>query len=95
MPHTRRPWIVLLIASSAALGGCSQVFKTTCARPQDYATAIDNKPLQVPAGLQGPDTRSALPVPPLAEPERQRAASEPCLDAPPKYATPAAARPAA
>jgi hypothetical protein len=51
--------------------------------------------LQIPAGLQGPDTRSSLPVPPLAEPERPRRADEPCLDAPPPYANPAPARPAA
>ncbi len=62
---------------------------------EDYAAAVDNQPLQVPAGLQGPDTRSALPVPPLAEPERPRRADEPCLDAPPRYANPAPVRPAA
>ncbi|MCU0759278.1 MAG: hypothetical protein MUF07_08815 [Steroidobacteraceae bacterium] len=85
----------LLLVASALLAGCGSVFKATCARPEDYATAVDNGPLKVPAGLQGPDTRSALSVPPLQEPERPRSADEPCLDAPPRYSGPAPAKPAA
>ena len=98
MPHYRYSRLartVLLLGAAVVLGGCSHLFKSTCARPEDYAGAVDNKPLQVPAGLQGPDTRSALPVPSLNEPERPRAPTEPCLDAPPKYPVPGPARPAA
>jgi uncharacterized lipoprotein len=90
-----RPSIPMLVAALLLLPGCGSLFKATCVRPEDYAGAVDNKPLQIPAGLQGPDTRSALPVPPLSEPERPRRADEPCLDAPPPYANPAPARPAA
>jgi uncharacterized lipoprotein len=90
-----RPWIPMLAVAATTLSGCGNLFKATCVRPEDYASAVDNKPLQIPAGLQGPDTRTALPMPPLNEPERPRGADEPCLDAPPRYANPAPARPAA
>ena len=83
------PSIVLLSLTALLLGGCGSLFKTSCAKPEDYAGAVDNKPLQIPVGLQGPDTHSALPVPALNEPERPRAAEEGCLDAPPRYAIPA------
>jgi hypothetical protein len=49
----------------------------------------------VPPGLDAPDTRNALPIPPLSEPERPRKAEDPCLDAPPKYSVPKETRPAA
>jgi uncharacterized lipoprotein len=91
----RLPLMLLLAATTLVLGGCGTLFKATCAKPEDYAGAVDNGPLKIPAGLQGPDTRSALPVPPLNEPERPRAADEPCLDAPPRYSLPAPAKPAA
>ncbi|MCC6171619.1 MAG: hypothetical protein IT481_06285 [Gammaproteobacteria bacterium] len=92
---SKRASILLLSVAMLLLGGCGSLFKSSCAKPEDYAGAVDNKPLQIPAGLQGPDTRSALPVPPLNEPERPRAADESCLDAPPRYAVPAPVKPAA
>ena len=92
---SKRASILLLSVAMLLLGGCGSLFKSSCAKPEDYAGAVDNKPLQIPAGLQGPDTRSALPVPSLNEPERPRAPTEPCLDAPPKYTVPGPARPAA
>jgi len=91
----KRSRVPLVVAAVLALPGCGHLFKATCVRPEDYAGAVDNKPLQIPAGLQGPDTRSSLPVPPLVEPERSRGADEPCLDAPPRYANPAPVRPTA
>jgi len=93
--YSKRAPILLVIVTASLLGGCGHLFKATCAKPADFANTVDNPPLRVPAGLQGPDTRSALPVPPLNEPERTRAASEPCLDAPPRYAVPAPAKPSA
>ena len=44
-------------------------------------------PLQAPPGLDAPDTRNALKVPPLNTPERVRGKDEPCLDAPPPFAS--------
>ena len=80
----RIAWTVIALAM-LVLPGCGRLFKASCARPDDYARAVQNAPLKVPAGLDAPDTRTALPIPPLAEPERPRTATDPCLDAPPKY----------
>lgn len=93
--NVKRAPILIVVATASLLGGCGHLFKATCAKPADFANTVDNPALKVPAGLQGPDTRSALPVPPLNEPERARAAGEPCLDAPPRYAVPAPAKPSA
>lgn len=94
---TLRRLLPLLFPALALLGGCSSfnLFEGRCVRPEDYAQVVDNPPLQIPAGLQGPDPRNALRVPPLAEPERRRAPDEPCLDAPPRFAAPKETRPAA
>ena len=68
-----RSWVPLLIAATLALSSCGRLFKATCVKSEDYAAAVDNQPLQIPAGLQGPDTRSALPVPHVAEERWHRA----------------------
>lgn len=86
---------LVVLACALSVTGCSRIFKTTCVRAEDFAGAQNNPPLKVPPGLQAPDTRAALPIPPLNEPERPRAADEGCLDAPPRYAIPKATRPAA
>ena len=87
--------LAVTCACLLVLAGCGRLFKASCGRPGDYAGAVNNEPLKIPPGLDGPDTRSALPIPPLAEPERPRKADDPCLDAPPKYAVPKETRPAA
>lgn len=94
---TSRRLLPLLMLALATLSGCGsfKLFEGRCVRPEDYAQVADNPPLQIPAGLQGPDPRNALRVPPLNEPERKRAADEPCLDAPPRYSAPKETRPAA
>jgi uncharacterized lipoprotein len=64
------------------------------ATDKDYAGAEEVPPLQAPPGLDKPDTRNALKIPPLNTPERPRGKDEPCLDAPPPFATtPKAAEP--
>lgn len=78
-----------------ALSGCGRIFKATCVQPSDFAGEVDRPPLKVPAGLDAPDTRRALQIPPLNEPERPRTAADPCLDAPPRYAIPRQTPPAA
>jgi uncharacterized lipoprotein len=87
----------LIVAAMAmlALAGCGRIFKATCVQPADYAGEVDRPPLKVPAGLDAPDTRRALPIPPLSEPERPRSAADPCLDAPPRFAIPRQQAPAA
>ncbi len=92
--RSMRPLIVAAV-TVLFLTGCGTLFKATCVQPGDYADAVDLPPLKVPAGLQAPDSRRALPIPPLDEPERPRKPDEPCLDAPPRYAIPRQELPAA
>jgi hypothetical protein len=89
--------LTLLCASAAVLAGCGQfkLFETRCAKAEDFASVEDNAPLKIPAGLQGPDARNAVPIPALAEPERPIGPESPCLDAPPKFSVPKETRPSA
>ena len=57
----------------------------TCRDAQAYESAAEIAPLQVPAGLDSPASRSPLKIPVLDTPERKRAAGEACLDQPPTY----------
>lgn len=56
-----------------------------CNKPQVYEQARDNAPLRIPAGLDALNTRGALRIPELHEPEAPRKLSDACLDEPPKY----------
>ena len=84
--------VIAVIALAVALAACHHGVKSSCPQPREFASAQDDPPLKIPAGLDKPDTHAAMHIPNLAEPERQRAANEPCLDRPPKYST--TARPA-
>jgi len=80
----------LLVASliaTAALSGCKSPLNQCNESSEEYAGAQELPPLQAPPGLDAPDTRNALRVPPLNAPERPRAKDEPCLSAPPPYST--------
>lgn len=70
-----------LVALVISLAGCSS---TTCLSPE-YGSGDTIPPLEVPLGLDAPDTRNALKIPDLNEPERPHAKGEPCLDEPPPY----------
>lgn len=71
-----------LVALAISLAGCSS---TSCLAPQNYGDDDTIPPLEVPVGLDQPDTRNALKIPDLNEPERPRAKGDPCLDEPPPY----------
>jgi uncharacterized lipoprotein len=74
----------------AALGGCSWMHhgkRAGCREPAIGAEARNLPPLKMPPGLDAPDTRNAIKVPPLDEPERPRASNEPCLSQPPSFKT--------
>ncbi len=86
--------IGLILVGVAGLTACG-TFKATCAKPDDYASAKELPPLEVPTGLEAPDTRAALKVPELIDPERPRTDEDGCLDHPPKFAQPKAAPPQA
>lgn len=91
---TTRIRLLTLALVVLPLAGCGTAFATKCAKPADYAAVVDNPPLKVPEGQSGPDTRRALAIPTLNEPERDRPADQPCLDTPPAF-TPAPPKPAA
>lgn len=84
-------------AAGIALTGCA--FKTwfhskPCNKTQVYASAQSIAPLQVPAGVDAPDTRSALKIPPLNEPAPPpRKPTDQCLDTPPLFGAPLGAPP--
>ena len=56
-----------------------------CREPQMRAGFENRGPLVVPPGLDAPDTRGAVRIPALNEPETPRAPTDPCLSAPPDY----------
>lgn len=72
----------------AAVCGCKSRLTSCKDTNKDYAGAQEVPPLQAPPGLEAPNTRNVLKVPPLNTPERQRGKDEPCLDAPPPFVTP-------
>lgn len=84
-----------LSAAACALGliavsGCASFHhqktkKPHCPEPAVSGDVKNMPPLRVPAGLDAPDTRNAIKVPPLSEPEVARAASAPCLSSPPSF----------
>jgi uncharacterized lipoprotein len=71
-----------------AMSGCSWFHHgshSKCREPTIGIGAKNLPPLQVPAGLDAPDTRNAIKIPPLTEPERPRSPQDPCLSRPPSY----------
>ncbi|HEU4593384.1 MAG TPA: hypothetical protein VFS13_20970 [Steroidobacteraceae bacterium] len=88
--------LVLVSTFAVMASGCFKSKMTSCNQSnKDYAGAQEVPPLQAPPGLDAPNTRNALKVPPLNTPERVRGKDEPCLDIPPPFSTPKAdARPA-
>ena len=82
------PFAVLL-----ALGGCKTIHHIThddsCYKPQPYMKAASIPPLNIPQGLDAPDTSHALDVPKVDEPTPPaRRPGEPCLDEPPSFNVP-------
>jgi len=70
------------------LSGCHPFrhFTYSCHKKQSYQQATSIAPLQVPPGLDPPDTTNALRLPALNEPAPPaRKGQEPCLDQPPPY----------
>lgn len=87
---TRSIAVGLLLAVVCATSGCNPFRKKSadlvCKGPEGYSQAQSVPPLQVPSGLESPDTHNALKVPDLntpAPPTRKR--SEGCLDEPPPF----------
>lgn len=64
------------------LVGCRSL---SCDAPPSYGSDESIPPLHVPVGLDPPDTRNALKISELNEPERPRTEAHRCLDEPPSY----------
>ena len=80
--------IVAMSVALAALSGCSWMHRnrvSSCRETTVVTEARNLPPLKVPPGLDAPDTRNAVKVPELNEPERPRGPQEPCLSQPPSY----------
>jgi hypothetical protein len=92
-PVPQRVALGLLLVAAVALGACRGGPGGNCAKPGLYTQAQSIAPLRIPAGLDAPDTRGALRVPDLNEPEAPRTANSPCLDLPPRYSNSARLEP--
>jgi len=77
------------------VSGCKSRMASCSQDDKEYSGAQELPPLQAPPGLDAPNTRNALKVPPLDTPEMKRGKNEPCLDIPPPFASPTSAAPAA
>jgi uncharacterized lipoprotein len=81
--------ILLLCTLALLLDGCRAfrgVSSQSCHESLGYTSARSVPPLKIPAGLDAPDTSSALRLPDLKEPPPPpRSRTAPCLDAPPPF----------
>ncbi|MBX3703425.1 MAG: hypothetical protein KF822_06585 [Steroidobacteraceae bacterium] len=79
-----RTWIAIVACGLA--GGCGLLpdAYSGCDKPQPYQSAQDVPRLQVPPGVDAPDTRNALRIPAVPAPERPAERGR-CLDHPPAY----------
>jgi uncharacterized lipoprotein len=76
---------IALLLSLLALSGCG-LFRPSfesCTETPAYAGAGELPPLKVPEGLDLPETRNALRIPPVTAPEKPLDGR--CIDAPPAY----------
>jgi uncharacterized lipoprotein len=90
MTRTRISWLSLAALVPLVLGGCRTIHRIanedTCNKPQPYQRATSIAPLNIPRGLDAPDTSHALDIPKLDEPAfPPRRPTEPCLAAPPSF----------
>jgi uncharacterized lipoprotein len=80
--------IVLVIAVAILSNGCSRLlhgFAPDCHKPQEYQRAVQKSPLQVPAGLDTPNTTGALVIPALGLAPPPPGRHDQCMDVPPRY----------
>ncbi len=77
-----------LIAAVLPVAGCALLPDASggCDELQPYETARQAEPLRVPAGADMPDTRNALRIPEVSNPELPLAPGR-CLDHPPAFST--------
>jgi hypothetical protein len=80
----RSVWVALLAGLS--LSSCSWMHRggEKCREPLVPSNVQNNALLHAAPGLDAADTRNAISIPPLTEPEKPRAKSD-CLSLPPSY----------
>jgi uncharacterized lipoprotein len=80
--------IVLVIAAAIFCNGCARLvhgFAPDCHKPQEYQRAVQKPPLQVPAGLDTPNTTGALLIPAVDVAPPRPGKHDQCMDVPPRY----------
>jgi uncharacterized lipoprotein len=80
--------IVPVIAVAILSSGCARLlhgFAPDCHKPQEYQRAVQKPPLQVPAGLDTPNTQGALVIPTVDVVAPPVGRHDACLDEPPRY----------
>ena len=80
--------LVVALLAAGLIAGCKSKAVSCNQSNKDYAGAKEMPPLKAPTGLEVPDTRNSLKLPPLTTPERVRGRDEPCLDYPPPFSNP-------
>ena len=80
------------VLAVVATAGCNPFRRNSastelCKEPEGYSqAAVEGANLKIPAGLESPDTRSALRIPDLNTPAPPpRTEAQGCLDQPPSY----------
>lgn len=87
---SKRLGTLAIAVALVAFGGCKTMHRLigsdNCNKRQPYMQATSIPRLDVPAGLDSPDTSHALDVPPLNGPAPPpRGPKDPCLDKPPPF----------
>ena len=80
--------ILCLLLAAVSLSSCARLglrSRAACREPQLPANLVNNAPLKVGPGMDLPETRNAVRVPELKEPEKPRSRTDPCLSRPPAY----------
>jgi opacity protein-like surface antigen len=77
--------LALLAGTGCASLRHGKAKKPHCPEPAISGDVKNMPPLRVPAGLDAPDTRNAVKIPPLPEPLVARSPGAPCLSAPPSF----------
>ncbi len=77
--------ILATMAALAVLSGCHWLRASDCHSKQEYQHATSAPPLQVPAGLDSPNTQGALVIPAVELSPPPPGPKDNCLDIPPRY----------
>ena len=74
----------LFVLSAAVLTAGCHMLRPNCRGVEDYQAAQNAAPLQVPAGMDSPDVKGRLKIPPAAA-VPPPGPKDACLEEPPKY----------